>query len=111
MATIYVKREITQRQMSDMGSGFGEYTFSEPVDLASFLHYYKKNSKAWGTVTILNWQGETVRKFDFNTYHGDTPQFYVNLDGWYEKCKVKSAEFSYCFMSEDLTIRLEKYNV
>ena len=108
---IYVKREITQPQQSDMGSGFGRYTFSEPVDLASFLHYYKEHSNAWGTITIIDAQGEINRKFDFNTYHNDPPQFFVNPNVWVVKCNVKEAEFSYCFMYEDLTIRLEKYNV
>lgn len=96
-----MKKVIERPQISDMGSGFGSYQFSKNYTLREFLDYYKNTNKTWGTITIFH-DNKVVRKFDYNIY--DNNQFYHHLTGVEYNMIVKGVNFSYCFMSEDVSV-------
>lgn len=101
-----MERIITSPQKSDMGSGFGEYSFDKETTLKDFLEYYKNTCDSWGTITIIKADGDILRKFDYNMYNNNI--FYYNLS-WELQCKIKHIKFNYCFMNENVDIRLERY--
>ena len=93
-------------QTCDMGSGKSEYIPTEPMSLNEVLKEIKETFHSWGTITILFWDGEIYRKFDYDIYNDK--QFYHHLDGWvYNHIVDKVVSYS-CFMSSDLTIYLNK---
>ena len=98
-------RVIISPQKSDMGYGCGEI-LTEDATLKEFFDYFKKETNAWGTMTIYYPSGEIVRKFDYELYNSNI--FYCNIDGWIMKYKVDKAVFKYCFMSEDYEVYLKK---
>lgn len=100
-----MKRTITHPQTCDMGSGFGIIEFEPNATLGDILKFYKQNVKTWGTCTIKYADGKILRKFDFDLYNNRT--FYYHLS-WELDIKVKEVKFDYCFMSENLTIILDK---
>jgi hypothetical protein len=100
-----IKRIVTDPQESDMGDGFGEFQFENSLTLNDILIYIRNNVKAWGTITIFKPNGEILRLFDYDLWQRDN--FYINLS-WELKFKVKEAKFSYCYMNEDITIKLER---
>lgn len=96
-----MKEIITQHQKSDMGVGFGYLENIANHNLKEVLDYYSKNSKTWGTVSICK-GGETIRKFDYDTYNNNI--FYHHLNGLEYNYKVKKVSFRYCFMNKDIDI-------
>lgn len=102
-----MKKVITHPQASDMGDGRGYIEFAPNTSLGEILNWYKFNSKTWGECIIKYSDGEILRRFDYDTYSKDTNQFYYHLT-WQLDFIVKEATFRYCFMSQDLTITLEK---
>ena len=95
-----MKKVITVPQACDMGDGRGIIEFNEGTTVGEILEFYKRNSRSWGLCTIIH-KGEILRKFDFDIYNNNI--FYTHLT-WEKDFKVKEAEYSYCFMNEDLTI-------
>lgn len=96
-----MKKVITTRQQSDMGSGFGHIEGAVGCTLAEVLDFYAKTSKTWGIVCIYR-DGNVIRKFDYNTF--DKNIFYHHLSGYEYKFTVKEAKFEYCFMHECVDI-------
>ena len=68
---IHMIRNIIEPQKSDMGSGAGEYLFSDGTTLGDFLKWYKENSKTWGEITIIYNDGRILRKFDYDLYNNN----------------------------------------
>lgn len=102
-----IKRIVTDPQKSDMGSGFGEFQFDNSPTLKDLLDFIRENAETWGTITIIYPSGEILRLFDYDLWSKNARRFYYNLS-WELKFKVKEAKFSYCFMNEDITIKLER---
>lgn len=102
-----MKKVITHPQASDMGDGRGYIEFAPNTSLGEILIWYKANSETWGECIIKYSDGRILRRFDYNTYNKEINQFYYYLT-WELGFIVKEATFCYCFMSEDLTITLEK---
>ena len=100
-----MKRNIIEPQKSDMGSGYGEYTFPEGTTLGEFLEWYKKNSKTWGEISITYIGGDILRKFDYDLYNNNI--CYTHFS-WQNQLPIKKIEFYYCFMNEDVYIRINK---
>lgn len=101
-----LKEIITHPQTSDMGSGWGYLEGAPGCTLEQILEFYHKNSRSWGTITIYGRNSDIVRKFDYDTYNNS--EFYHHLSGWQYESMVKEVKFSYCFMSQDIDIYLEK---
>jgi hypothetical protein len=99
-----MKRVIDRYQTCDMGDGFGHYEFEKLTTLKEFLEGYKTTSKTWGVITIVEKDGAVLRKFDYDTHN--SRQFYYYLS-WQLNMFVKSANFRYCFMNEDVNIELQ----
>ena len=102
----FMKRIIISPQKFDMGCGFGKFSFDKETTLKQFLEHYKKTCSSWGTITIIKADGDILRKFDYDMYNDSI--FYYNLS-WELQCKVKKIIFNYCFMNENVDIRLERY--
>lgn len=100
-----MKRVIDRPQMSDMGSGFGHIEVPEGTTLEEALNWIRKNTKAWGLITIYRNSDDIIRCFDYDLYNNTI--FYHNLSGWQYGYIVKKIEFSYCFMSEDIGIHVK----
>lgn len=100
-----MKRVIDRPQMSDMGSGFGHIEVPEGTTLKDALNWIRKNTKAWGLITIYRNSDDIIRCFDYDLYNNTI--FYHNLSGWQYDYIVKKIEFSYCFMSEDIDIHVK----
>lgn len=98
-----MKRVIDREQVSDMGSGWGHIEVPAGTTLGEALDWIQKNSKAWGTITIYRYSDDIIRCFDFDLYNRKK-FFYHHLSGWQYNFTVKKIEFSYCFMSEDISI-------
>lgn len=96
------KSIITSPQASDMGSGFGHYEVAPGSTLKEFLKWFKGNCKLWGTMKIIDEDGDIVRYFDYDTWNNDI--VYTNLGFWQYDSEIKKIEFSYCFMNEDIVI-------
>jgi len=96
---------IIEKQTCDMGSGKGEYIFSN-ITLEQALDWFEKNLNEWGTIIIKFKNGEILRKFDYDLYNSH--QFYHHLNGWEYDSLIKKIEFSYCFMNRDIIIYLNK---
>ena len=97
-----MKRVIDRPQMSDMGSGFGHIEVPAETTLKDALNWIRKNTKAWGLITIYRNSDDIIRCFDYDLYSNTI--FYHNLSTWQYDSIVKKIEFSYCFMSEDIDI-------
>ena len=103
-----IEHKITSPQKSDMGEGSGHFVFSKETSLAEFLDWYSNTFYTWGIITITKRNGEILRKFDYTTFvtKPEYRKFYTHLDGWEEKCPIAEATFTYCFMNEDIEIKL-----
>ena len=93
---------ITFEQPSSMGSGYGHYEFAPGSTLREFLKWFKGNCKLWGTMKIINKDGDIVRYFDYDTWNNDI--VYTNLGFWQYDSEIKKIEFNYCFMNENIVI-------
>lgn len=100
-----MKRIVTDPQKSDMGLGFGIWEFDKPTSLIEFLDYIKKNHKAWGEIVIKESDGSILRRFDYDTYNNNI--LYTHLNVWQEKAEIEKVRFNYCFMNEDIDIKLK----
>ena len=100
-----MKRNIIRPQQSDMGSGYGEYLFSDGTTLGDFLKWYKDNSNTWGVISIFYNDGCILRQFDYDLYHNNI--CYTHLS-WEEEILIKKIDFSYCWMSENVKVYLNK---
>ena len=100
-----MKKVIERPQQSDMGSGYGYIEGCEGVTLSEVLKWLKANTEAWGTINI-NFLGEPLRIFDYDTYNGN--QFYCHMNGFDYQRLVKEVKFRYCFMNEDIYIYLKE---
>lgn len=98
-----MKEIIDQPQKSDMGNGWGHFEFPLGTTLLDALSWIKANRKTWGTVKIYR-NTTCIRYFDFDLFNNKI--FYHHLSGWEYKTLVREIQFSYCFMSEDITIYL-----
>ena len=88
-----------------MGSGFGYVENSCGIPLKEVLNWIESNTITWGTVTIYDNGGNTVRKFDYNLYNSN--QFFHYLNGWQYSKLVEKVHFRYCFMCRDFDIYLQ----
>ena len=100
-----MQENIIHTQQSDMGSGFGEYSFSN-ITLGQALKWFEENLYDWGEMTIQFKNGDILRRFDYDLY--DSHLFYYHLNGWEYDLSVKKIEFSYCFMNKNIIIYLNK---
>ena len=100
-----MQENIIYPQQSDMGSGSGEYIFSN-ITLGQALKWFEENLYDWGEITIRFNHGDILRKFDYDLYNSH--QFYHHLNGWEYNLSVKKIEFRYCFMNKDIIIYLNK---
>ena len=98
-----MKKVITRPQASDMGTGYGYFEFQRPTTLSEFLSEFSATSKTWGTITIEFKDGEILRKFDYDTWNNN--QCFYHLS-WELNKEIDKATFDYCFMSEDIFIKL-----
>ena len=99
------KSIVDRPQASDMGDGFGHYEVAPGSTLKEFLKWFKENCKLWGTIKIIDRDGDIVRYFDYNTWSNDI--VYTHLGFWQYDSEIEKIEFRYCFMSEDITIWLK----
>ena len=99
------KSIVDRPQASDMGDGFGHYEVAPGSTLKEFLKWFKENCKLWGTIKIIDRDGDIVRYFDYNTWSNDI--VYTHLGFWQYDSEIEKIEFMYCFMSEDITIWLK----
>ena len=100
-----MQEKIIYPQQSDMGSGYGEYIFSN-ITLRQALKWFEENLYDWGEITIRFKNGVILRRFDYDLYNSH--QFYHHLNGWEYDSLIKKIEFSYCFMNRDIIIYLNK---
>lgn len=100
-----ITEKITAPQQSEMGMGFGALEGIQDKPLKEVLEFIKENFKTWGLCTITDSFGALRRKFDYDLYNNNI--FYYHLAGWESELKVKEVEFSFCFMSRDITIEVE----
>ena len=96
---------IDRPQASDMGNGFGHYKVIPRTTLKEFLKWFKENCKLWGTIKIIDRDGDIVRYFDYDTWNNDI--IYTNMDPWQYNLEIEKIECRYCFMNEDITIWLK----
>lgn len=99
------KSIVDRPQRSDMGDGFGHYEVAPGSTLKEFLKWFRENCKLWGTMKIIDRDGDIVRYFDYNTWSDDI--VYTHLGFWQYDSEIEKIEFRYCFMSEDITIWLK----
>lgn len=99
-----MKENIIYTQQSDMGSGYGEYIFSN-ITLRQALKWFEENLYDWGVITIQFRNGDILRKFDYDLYNNS--QFYHHLS-WEYNLLIEKIEFNYCFMNRDIIIYLNK---
>jgi hypothetical protein len=99
------KSIVDRPQASDMGDGFGHYEVAPGSTLKEFLIWFRENCKLWGTIKIVDRDGDIVRYFDYNTWSGDI--VYTHLGFWQYDAEIEKIEFRYCFMNKDIFIWLK----
>ena len=100
-------RKSYQPQTCDMGFGIEELVPEEPMNLKEVLNEIENKWDCWGTITIIDWENDIWRKFDYNIYNKDH-QFYHDLAGWMYFKIVKKIKCQSCFMNNKIEIYVEK---
>ena len=103
-------------QTCDMGYGVTEYAPKEPMNLEEVLDEIE-NWDCYGVITIIDTNGEILRKFDFDIYsfrrkykviEPDKKEFYHRFWGYtnpYDQV-VDRVISRHCFMVNDIIIYL-----